>query len=204
MSSKIPSNSVIKHLGSERAARAYVRNDGRWSYESHVNYDGVELKVSWFEKNQMNLKKIKWTRKKIYVWRKNFSFVNIFFLFSFGFSTFVLEHFGLWKVGIITIFGFILLSYYLTIIVIFNSISFKKWIKLVKNQAKVHKNVLISNKTCGDILDQWHLSRCGRIFNQWLYEICGRSVSETGFQWRNMCEKSTSSWGFHVSLRNSL
>ena len=39
-----PFYSVIKHLGSERAARAYVRNDGRWGYESHVNYDGTEWK----------------------------------------------------------------------------------------------------------------------------------------------------------------
>ena len=59
MSRKIPSNSVIKHLGSERAARAYVRNDGRRGYESHVNYDGVESKVGRLEKNQMNSKKIK-------------------------------------------------------------------------------------------------------------------------------------------------
>ena len=75
-----------------------------------------------------------------------------------------------------------------------NLISLKNSTKLVKSQAKVHKNVLISNKTSG-------FYRCGRILDQWLYAICGRSVSETGFQWRNMCEKSTSLREFHVSLR---
>ena len=148
---------------------------------------------------RVDSKKIKWNQKKIYVWRKNFLFVNIFFKFFFGFSTFVLEHFGLWKVGIITILGFILVYLYLIISLKMNLIFFKKWIKIVYFLSIFHNFVLIFNKTCGDILDQWHLSRCGRIFNQWLYAICGRSVSETGFQWRNMCEKSTSLRQFHVS-----
>ena len=94
-------------------------------------------------------KKIKWTRKKIYVWRKNFPFCQYIFSFFFGFSTFVLEHFGLWKVGIINDFGFILVYYYLTIIVIFNQISFKKWIKIVYFLLISHNFVLIPNKTSG-------------------------------------------------------
>ena len=62
-------------------------------------------------------KKIKWTRKKIYVWRKNFSFCQPIFSFSFGFSTFVLEHFGLWKHWILLkgnyFFTILLLNYFL-------------------------------------------------------------------------------------------
>ena len=41
--------------------------------------------------------------------------------------------------GIITDFGFILVYLYLIISLKINQISFKKWIKLVKSQTKVHK-----------------------------------------------------------------
>ena len=87
-------------------------------------------------------------------------------------------------------FGFILVYYYLTIIVIFNQISFKKWIKLVKSQTKIHKMYQFSTKL-RRYFRPVALSRCGRIFNQWLYVTCGRSVSETEFQWRNICKKCT-------------
>lgn len=130
--------SVIKHLGSERAARAYVRNDGSWGVESHVNYDGMKSKVSGLKE--------KWLLGKIFssLSRKFFHFVNIF-------STSVLEHFGLWKVGIINDFGFILIYCYLIILLKMNLISFKKWIKIVYFVSISHNFVLISNKTSGTI-----------------------------------------------------
>ena len=133
-----PLYSVIKHLGSERAARAYVRNDGSWCVESHVNYDGMKSKVSGLKE--------KWLLGKIFssLSRKFFHFVNIF-------STSVLEHFGLWKVGIINDFSLILVSYYLTNSLKINQISFKKWIKIVYFLLISHNFVLISNKTSSTI-----------------------------------------------------
>ena len=58
--------------------------------------------------------------------------------------------------GIITDFGFILVYLYLIIPLKMNLICFKNITKLVKSQAKVHKNVLISNKTSGIILLRPH------------------------------------------------
>lgn len=54
MSSKFINSPLLrhKHLGSERAARAYVRNDGSWYVESHVNYDGMEWNQSGLKENQ--------------------------------------------------------------------------------------------------------------------------------------------------------
>ena len=141
----------------------------------------------------------KWVdSKKNKLWAKFFPLCQEKFSFlSTYFSTSVLEHFGLWKVGIIIVFGFILVYYYLTNSLKINQISFKKWIKIVYFLLISHNFVLISNKPVA-------LSRCGRIFNQWLYVTCGRSVSETEFQWRNICKKRTSSRQFLLIWDNSL
>ena len=54
--------------------------------------------------------------------------------------------------GIITDFGFILVSYSLIISLKMNLISFKMWIKIVYFLSIFHNFVLISNKTSGIIL----------------------------------------------------
>ena len=119
-----------------RRAVDATREYGSWGVESHVNYDGLKSKVSGLKQNR--------PLGKIFssLSRKFFHFVNIF-------STSVLEHFGLWKVGIINDFGFILVSYYLTNSLKINQISFKKWIKIVYFLLISHNFVLISNKTSG-------------------------------------------------------
>lgn len=93
------------------------------------------------------------------------------------------------------IFSLILVSYYLTNSLKINQISFKKWIKIVYFASISHNFVLIPAKPVA-------FTRRGRIFNQWLYVTCGRSVSETEFQWRNICKKCTSSRKFREIPNN--
>ena len=132
-----------------------------------------------------------------------FPFVKNFFHFSLAFrpscqSTSVFGNIGFYLFWLY--FSLFILNYFLK-----NELNFlQKMNKIVYFLSIFHNFVLIFNKTCGDILDQWHLSRCGRIFNQWLYVTCGRSVSETEFQWRNICKKCTSSREFRVIPYNSL